>query len=86
MILEDFDQQDKPILVNVRNFITLRHLITYTSGISGFENEELLKYFGYLGQNKATLLHRYFKSNDEHLQKEALPDIRQLLSTLVRKS
>ena len=62
----------------------IRHLLSHTSGITGAENEEMTAYYAAIDDPKATVLRRYFRSENETEKEEALVEIQQLMQTLVR--
>jgi len=68
---------------NFRSADTFRHLLLHTSGITGFENEEVMKYYGAIGHARATIMPRYFMSDDENVRKEALEDVLEAMGSLV---
>jgi len=47
------------------------------------ENEEIMKYYVALGDDKGTLIPRYFMSNDATLKKKALGEIHEIMGSLV---
>jgi hypothetical protein len=61
-----------------------RHLLSHTSGITSAENEEMSAYYAAIGDQKATVLRRYFRSENETEKEEALVEIQELMQTLVR--
>lgn len=61
----------------------IRYLLSHTSGISGLENEEIMKYYSALGDKKGTLLMRYFMSEDAEVKGPALEEVREAMGTLV---
>lgn len=89
----------KPILIKPVNVMTLRyvvyfwvqrdtknhhrHLLSHTSGITGLENEQVMQYHGAMGDNRATLIPRYFMSNDPEVTAKALGEIREVMGSLV---
>ncbi|KAH7310296.1 beta-lactamase [Rhexocercosporidium sp. MPI-PUGE-AT-0058] len=77
VILKGIDEgSGEPILVRAERKITLRHLLTHTSGISGFENEEIMAYYNAIGDSKGTLISRYFTSQDPVIKAAALEEMR----------
>jgi hypothetical protein len=62
----------------------IRNLLSHTSGITGAEKEEMTAYYAAIGDPKATVLRRYFWSENETEKEEALIEIQQLMQTLVR--
>jgi hypothetical protein len=61
----------------------IRHLLSHSSGITGFENEMIMQYLAAIGSPVATVIPRYFMSDDEKDKEEALCLLRKLLGTLV---
>lgn len=61
----------------------MRHLLSHTSGITGLENEEMMEYYGAIGNDRATLIQRYFMTDDPDVKKQALGEVRKVLGTLV---
>ncbi|KAH9214715.1 beta-lactamase/transpeptidase-like protein [Leptodontidium sp. 2 PMI_412] len=60
----------------VTSVAAVQHLLTHTSGISGFENEAIMVYYSAIGDSRGTLLKRYFTSQDPAVKEEALEELR----------
>ena len=60
-----------------------RHLLSHTSGITGLENEQIMEYYGAIGNSKATLIPRYFMAGNPEVKANALREIRQVMGCLV---
>ena len=61
----------------------IRHLLSHTSGITGLENEEIMKYYARIGHARVTIIARYFMSNDKEVRKGALPHVLEVMGSLV---
>lgn len=61
-----------------------RHLLLHTSGITGWEGEDITKYYEALGHVRATLISRYFVSEDEEVRRGALEDLRKEMGIIVQ--
>jgi hypothetical protein len=60
-----------------------RHLLSHTSGITGLESERIMEYYGAIGDDRATLIPRYFMSDDPEVKANALGGIREIMGCLV---
>ena len=61
-----------------------RKLLSHTSGIVSLESEDLGRYYRSLGDERGTLMQRYFFTDDPVVKAKALEEVRVVMGTLVR--
>jgi hypothetical protein len=57
--------------------------LSHTSGLAHIENEEIMGYYQAIGDPRGTLLMRYFAAEDEAAREKALPEVQNVMTTLV---
>ena len=60
-----------------------RHLLSHTSGIASLESEHIMEYYRAIGNDKATLIPRYFMTDDPEIKENAFEEIKDIMGSLV---
>ncbi|KAJ5815656.1 beta-lactamase/transpeptidase-like protein [Penicillium riverlandense] len=79
---EGEEDGEKPLLIRAQDRITLRQLLSHTSGIASLDEEKLMKYYAVLGDSRGTVLMRYFKNDDPKVKAKALEEVREMMGSL----
>jgi len=58
-------------------------LLSHTSGLASMEDEEIMGYYQAIGDQKGTLLMRYFMTEGEGVRANALPQVQHVMNSLV---